>query len=31
VLYLLGLLLFLFTLALNVISERFVRRVRRHY
>jgi phosphate transport system permease protein len=31
VLYLLGLLLFLFTLALNVISERFVRRVRKHY
>lgn len=31
VLYLLGLLLFLFTLALNVISERFVRRVRRHH
>jgi phosphate transport system permease protein len=31
VLYLLGLLLFLFTLVLNVISERFVRRVRRHY
>jgi phosphate transport system permease protein len=31
VLYLLGLLLFLFTLALNVISERFVLRVRRHY
>jgi phosphate transport system permease protein len=31
VLYLLGLVLFLFTLVLNVISERFVRRVRRHY
>jgi phosphate transport system permease protein len=31
VLYLLGLLLLLFTLVLNVISERFVRRVRRHY
>jgi phosphate transport system permease protein len=31
VLYLLGLLLFLFTLVLNVISERFVRRMRRHY
>lgn len=31
VLYLLGLLLFLLTLVLNVISERFVRRVRRHY
>ncbi len=31
VLYLLGLLLFLFTLVLNVISERYVRRVRRHY
>jgi phosphate transport system permease protein len=30
VLYLLGLLLFLFTLVLNIISERFVRRVRRH-
>ncbi len=31
VLYLVGLILFLFTLLLNVISERFVRRIRRHY
>jgi phosphate transport system permease protein len=31
VLYLLGLILFAFTLALNVISERFVRRLRRHH
>ena len=31
VLYLLGLILFVFTLALNVISERFVRRLRRHH
>jgi ABC-type phosphate transport system permease subunit len=31
VLYLLGLILFVLTLLLNVISERFVRRVRRNY
>ena len=31
VLYLVGLILFVFTLVLNVISERFVRRVRRNY
>ena len=31
VLYLLGAILFVFTLALNVISERFVRRVRKDY
>ena len=31
VLYLVGLILFVFTLLLNVISERFVRRVRRNY
>ena len=31
VLYLLGLILFVFTFALNLISERYVRRVRRHY
>lgn len=31
VLYLLGLILFVFTLVLNLISERFVRRVRRDY
>jgi phosphate transport system permease protein len=31
VLYLLGLILFVFTLLLNLVSERFVRRVRRHY
>jgi phosphate transport system permease protein len=31
VLYLLGLILFCFTLLLNVASERFVRRVRRHH
>jgi phosphate transport system permease protein len=31
VLYLLGLILFVFTLLLNLVSERFVRRVRRNY
>jgi phosphate transport system permease protein len=31
VLYLLGLILFVFTFALNLVSERYVRRVRRHY
>ncbi len=31
VLFLLGLILFVFTLALNVVSERFVRRVRRNF
>jgi phosphate transport system permease protein len=31
VLYLLGFILFVFTLALNLVSERFVRRVRRDY
>jgi ABC-type phosphate transport system permease subunit len=31
VLYLLGLILFLFTLALNAFSERFVRRFRTRY
>jgi len=31
VLYVLGLILFVFTLLLNVISERFVRRLRRHH
>ncbi len=31
VLYLLGLILFVFTLLLNVVSERFVRRVRKNY
>jgi phosphate transport system permease protein len=31
VLYFLGLILFVFTLLLNVISERFVRRLRRHH
>ena len=31
VLYLLGLILFVFTFLLNLVSERFVRRVRRHY
>lgn len=31
VLYLLGFILFVFTLLLNLVSERFVRRVRRHY
>ena len=31
VLYLLGLILFVFTFALNLVSERHVRRVRRHY
>ena len=31
VLYLVGLILFVFTLLLNVLSERFVRRVRRNY
>jgi phosphate transport system permease protein len=31
VLYLLGLVLFVATLVLNVFSERFVRRIRKHY
>ena len=31
VLYLLGLILFVSTLVLNVVSERFVRRIRKHY